>query len=106
MNGKKFIIYVKEMGSRFLSTKSKESKIEDINNGWGKVIKEKGKDIAVYKDEKGTITKVSAVCTHLGCIVNFNDTEKSWDCPCHGSRFTTTGEVINGPANKPLPKLD
>ena len=54
--------------------------------------------VAVYRDEHGALTEFSAVCTHLGGVVHWNDAEKSWDCPCHGSRFEATGPVINGPA--------
>jgi len=57
---------------------------------------------AVYKDPQGKITEMSAVCTHLGCIVSWNASEKTFDCPCHGSRFNTQGKPINGPANKNL----
>ena len=56
------------------------------------------KRIAVYRDEEGALHEKSAVCTHLKCIVEWNGAEKSWDCPCHGSRFDPHGEVINGPA--------
>lgn len=59
--------------------------------------------LAIYKDSKGEVHTFSAVCTHLGCIVSWNELEKSFDCPCHGSRFSgQTGNVINGPANSPL----
>lgn len=68
----------------------------------GKIISLKGKKVAVYKDEKGNILTRSAVCTHLGCIVNWNGSEKTWDCPCHGSRFARDGSVIQGPAIRPL----
>jgi Rieske Fe-S protein len=54
--------------------------------------------IAVYKDKTGQVTELSAVCAHLGCIVHWNSTEKTWDCPCHGSRFEAKGTVLNGPA--------
>ena len=71
---------------------------EEIPPGEGAVIKRGRKKIAVYRDERGDIHARSAVCPHLSCIVDWNSTEKSWDCPCHGSRFDPYGRVINGPA--------
>ena len=56
----------------------------------------------MFRDAQGKLTKKSAVCTHLGCIVKWNQAEKTWDCPCHGSRFMPTGEVIGGPAETAL----
>ena len=53
---------------------------------------------AVYRDDQGRLHTVSAVCTHMGCIVGWNPTESTWDCPCHGSRFDPYGKVVNGPA--------
>jgi Rieske Fe-S protein len=76
--------------------------VDDIPLGEGAVIRQGLKKIAVYRDEQGTRHQLSAVCTHLGCIVSWNSTEKTWDCPCHGSRFAKDGRVINGPANKDL----
>ena len=64
----------------------------------GCVINQDGQAIAIYRDKKSELHTVSAVCTHLGCQVHWNSSEKSWDCPCHGSRFSTDGEVLNGPA--------
>jgi Rieske Fe-S protein len=66
--------------------------------GEAKVFSVDGKQIAAYCDEQGAIHARSAVCTHLACIVNWNDAEKSWDCPCHGARFDYKGKVIQGPA--------
>lgn len=62
--------------------------------------------VAGFRDETGMLKAVSAVCTHLGCVVAWNSAEKSWDCPCHGSRFDVEGGVIEGPAVKNLPKRD
>lgn len=61
---------------------------------------------AVYRDDTGQVHAVSARCTHLGCLVRFNDQERSWDCPCHGSRFDVDGAVLEGPAAKPLEPRD
>lgn len=61
-----------------------------------------GKRTAVFKDEQGAVHAVSAVCSHMGCIVGWNETDRTWDCPCHGSRFELSGEVIHGPATRPL----
>jgi glycine/D-amino acid oxidase-like deaminating enzyme/nitrite reductase/ring-hydroxylating ferredoxin subunit len=62
--------------------------------------------VAVYRDAAGELHKVSAVCTHLGCIVTWNNAETTWDCPCHGSRFDVDGKVIQGPAVKDLEPKD
>lgn len=72
--------------------------------GEGKIIKVKGKKVAVYKDKDGKIYAMSPICTHMGCTVNWNGTEKTWDCPCHGSRYNYDGQVIHGPAQKDLKK--
>ena len=61
-----------------------------------------GDSVAVAKDAAGAVHAVSAVCTHLGCIVHWNAEETTWDCHCHGSRFTIEGEVVEGPAREPL----
>jgi Rieske Fe-S protein len=58
----------------------------------------------VYRDEQGSLHTCSAVCTHMDCIVNWNAAEKSWDCPCHGSRFNYDGKLLEGPAVIDLPK--
>jgi glycine/D-amino acid oxidase-like deaminating enzyme/nitrite reductase/ring-hydroxylating ferredoxin subunit len=77
---------------------------EQIAPGSGAVLRRGllGK-VAVYRDERGRFHERSAVCRHLGCIVHWNDSEKTWDCPCHGSRFDRYGRVVNGPANGDLP---
>jgi glycine/D-amino acid oxidase-like deaminating enzyme/nitrite reductase/ring-hydroxylating ferredoxin subunit len=77
--------------------------VEEIASGQGAVIREGLSKVAVYRDEDGVVHSMSAVCVHLGCIVSWNMAEKTWDCPCHGSRFDALGVVINGPANTDLP---
>jgi glycine/D-amino acid oxidase-like deaminating enzyme/nitrite reductase/ring-hydroxylating ferredoxin subunit len=78
------------------------SSSSEIPPGSGAVRREGSELVAVYRDEAGERHEVSAVCTHRGCIVDWNDTEKTWDCPCHGSRFDRFGGVIQGPANEDL----
>jgi glycine/D-amino acid oxidase-like deaminating enzyme/nitrite reductase/ring-hydroxylating ferredoxin subunit len=77
--------------------------VEEIEFGKGAVLRRGLKKIAVCRDVQGRATELSAVCPHLGCIVHWNNSESTWDCPCHGSRFTSDGGVINGPANVDLP---
>jgi glycine/D-amino acid oxidase-like deaminating enzyme/nitrite reductase/ring-hydroxylating ferredoxin subunit len=76
--------------------------VDEIKAGSGAIIRHHGRRYAVHRDEKGDLHSVSATCTHLGCTVLFNDAEHSWDCPCHGSRFTPDGTIIHGPATTPL----
>jgi len=78
----------------------------EVRAGEGKILKLDGKKVAAYRDEAGTLFCVSPVCTHMKCDVSFNDAEKTWDCPCHGSRFKPDGSVLNGPAREPLEKID
>ncbi|RZL20097.1 MAG: FAD-dependent oxidoreductase [Pedobacter sp.] len=78
---------------------------KDMESGTGGVKEFKGEKLAVYKDEKGKIHALSPVCTHAGCIVNFNAAEVSWDCPCHGGRFDIYGNILNGPPRKPLEEI-
>jgi glycine/D-amino acid oxidase-like deaminating enzyme/nitrite reductase/ring-hydroxylating ferredoxin subunit len=72
--------------------------LDDLQEDEGMVIRRGIKKYAVYKNSEHDIIAFDATCTHLGCVVNWNTTEKTWDCPCHGSRFSKSGEVINGPA--------
>ncbi|HEX8607901.1 MAG TPA: FAD-dependent oxidoreductase [Pedobacter sp.] len=65
----------------------------------------KGEKVAIYKDAVGKLTALNPTCTHAGCIVSFNDAEKSWDCPCHGGRFDVNGKVVTGPPRKDLEKI-
>jgi Rieske Fe-S protein len=66
------------------------------------VISLEGEDLAVSRNTEGKLHAVKAACTHMGCVVEWNKAESSWDCPCHGSRFAADGRVLHGPAVKPL----
>ncbi|MFD3513404.1 FAD-dependent oxidoreductase [Streptomyces sp. NPDC058657] len=79
---------------------------EEIAPGDGAVVRVNGSRCAVYRDPAGTAHAVSARCTHLGCLVSFNSAETAWECPCHGSRFSTDGEVLQGPATRPLERRE
>jgi glycine/D-amino acid oxidase-like deaminating enzyme/nitrite reductase/ring-hydroxylating ferredoxin subunit len=76
--------------------------LQDVKPGEGKILKLDGQRVACYRDDEGKVSTVSAVCTHMGCLVRWNRAEKTWDCPCHGSRFHATGEVMAGPAETSL----
>ncbi len=78
--------------------------LNHIKSDHGEVIEHEGQKLAVYRDGQGALSICSAVCPHLKCVVNWNLAEKSWDCPCHGSRFDTDGAVIDGPALESLSK--
>ncbi|MEC0304013.1 FAD-dependent oxidoreductase [Terribacillus saccharophilus] len=80
--------------------------VPNLKRGEATKVRFNGLLLGVYKDESGEIHQVDTTCTHMKCEVNWNSAESSWDCPCHGSRFSGTGEVLEGPAKKPLKKLD
>lgn len=75
---------------------------KDLKPGQSAIVHVGGKNAAAYRDDAGNLHAVSAACTHLGCLVNFNTAERTWDCPCHGSRFAIDGTVLQGPATKDL----
>ncbi|MEX1095679.1 MAG: FAD-dependent oxidoreductase [Planctomycetales bacterium] len=79
---------------------------DEIPHDSGAVLRRGLRMIAAYRDENGALHERSAVCTHLGCVVQWNAAEKSWDCPCHGSRFDKLGGVFNGPANRDLSPVE
>ncbi|GAB2969635.1 FAD-dependent oxidoreductase [Hymenobacter coalescens] len=79
---------------------------QDIRPGSGAVIGRGPLKVAVYRDAQGQTHECSAICPHLGCVVHWNGTEQSWDCPCHGSRFSAYGELMNGPAASGLGKVE
>jgi glycine/D-amino acid oxidase-like deaminating enzyme/nitrite reductase/ring-hydroxylating ferredoxin subunit len=79
---------------------------DEIKPGEGAIIRHGLKKVATYRDESGAVHERSAVCVHLGCIVDWNSKEKTWDCPCHGSRYDAYGKVFQGPANRDLSPVD
>lgn len=79
--------------------------LRQVPAGAGRIIEYKGRKVAAYRDSAGVLTVRSATCTHMGCLVAWNGAEKTWDCPCHGSRFKPNGGVIAGPAESPLEEL-
>ena len=91
-----------KMASDWVS--SDVDKPSDVKNGEGAIMTDGLKKVALYRDEFGILHSCSAVCPHMGGVLQWNNEEKSFDCPLHGSRFTPDGVVINGPASSNLPK--
>lgn len=88
-----------------LVTPGEIESVDDVPAGEGAILRRGMKKIAVYRSPQGSLHEMSAICPHLGCVVQWNATEKTWDCPCHGSRFRAEGDVLNGPANQNLERL-
>jgi glycine/D-amino acid oxidase-like deaminating enzyme/nitrite reductase/ring-hydroxylating ferredoxin subunit len=88
-----------------LVTPGEVKSADEIPIGEGAIIRRGLKKIAVYRGADDKLCELSAICPHLKCVVEWNATEKTWDCPCHGSRFSSHGEVLNGPANSNLERL-
>src|SRR5690606_33753454 len=82
------------------------SSLTEIENDTGKLVSFENKRLAVYKDANGGVHALNPTCTHAGCIVNWNQEEKSWDCPCHGGRYDIEGNVITGPPQRNLQKIE
>jgi Rieske Fe-S protein len=89
-----------------LATPGEVSTVDEIPRGTGAVIRRGIAKVAVYRDHNGVLHQRSAICPHLGCVVAWNASEKSWDCPCHGSRFDALGRVVNGPSASDLSPLE
>jgi len=77
-----------------------------VKRGEGGIVERHGAQVAVSRDAAGALTLHAAACTHMGCLVAWNQAERTWDCPCHGSRFATDGRVISGPATAPLAEAE
>ncbi len=98
---KDYLYYI--VRDRFASAQG--ASIRVLRRGEGKILNVNGQRAAAYRDEKGTVHLRSAICTHMGCEVKWNQAERTWDCPCHGSRFHADGTVLAGPAESPLSEL-
>ena len=88
------------------ATPDEVSSADEIKLGEGATLRRGLKKIAAFRDDEVKLIERSVVCTHLGCIVHWNGLERCWDCPCHGSQFATDGSVLNGPAVRPLARVD
>ncbi|WP_172194713.1 FAD-dependent oxidoreductase [Saccharibacillus qingshengii] len=82
-----------------------DEKISNLEPDQGALVRHNGKKVGAYRDPKGELFLVDTTCTHMGCETAWNEAERSWDCPCHGSRFSYTGDVLEGPATDPLERL-
>jgi glycine/D-amino acid oxidase-like deaminating enzyme/nitrite reductase/ring-hydroxylating ferredoxin subunit len=80
----------------------KPSSFEALSPGQAAILKIDGKHVAAFRDERGQLHAVSAKCSHMGCLVGWNENDRTWDCACHGSRFELDGQVLHGPATQPL----
>jgi Rieske Fe-S protein len=104
---KKFISYNADVAMHLIKGKLEISSVEpeDLNPDEGSVVMVNGQRAGAYKDREGTLHIVDTSCTHMGCELVWNTGERSWDCPCHGSRFSYVGDVLEGPAEKPLKRI-
>ena len=84
---------------------SKLSSLSDLAAGEARIVNYEGSRLAIYKDQDGEIHALHSACTHIKCDVSWNNAEKTWDCPCHGSRFSYTGVMLTAPARKDLEKI-
>lgn len=96
------------VGSRFVTDRVQRlfaPSLATLERGEGRLVRVDGAAVAAYRGSDDTVVGVSPTCTHLGCTVKWNQAEKSWDCPCHGSRFDVDGQILAGPATKPLRRI-
>jgi glycine/D-amino acid oxidase-like deaminating enzyme/nitrite reductase/ring-hydroxylating ferredoxin subunit len=100
-NANVFVQYLKDVPGV-----AEAREFSDVGPGEGKIFEKRAQKLAVYRGLDNQLLVRSAVCTHLGCLVNWNSAEQTWDCPCHGSRFTPQGEVLEGPALRPLHEIE
>src|SRR5215207_5005122 len=94
-----------EVPSDVLIVKTVDRSVDDLDAGHGGLVSVDGRQLAVYRDDEGDTYELSPRCTHMGCTVDWNDSARTWDCPCHGSRFAADGSVVHGPASEPLERI-
>lgn len=105
-SAKEFVSSVKSITMGFLNRLTSDSEeVSDVKPKEGKIINHNGKKVGVYKNEEGELFCINPVCSHLKCALSFNEAEKTWDCPCHGSRFDIKGNILEGPAVHPIDKI-
>jgi glycine/D-amino acid oxidase-like deaminating enzyme/nitrite reductase/ring-hydroxylating ferredoxin subunit len=106
----KFVTENAKVGSWFIGDRLRprdgREDLDSLQPGDGTIARIGGRHLAVYRDEEGQLHALSARCTHLGCIVGWNRADRTWECPCHGSRFGADGTLLQGPATHPLPQRD
>jgi Rieske Fe-S protein len=106
-----FVSFVEEnvdVAKQFISKRFSYEQIDELvklSNDEAKLVEYKGKRMALYKDDNGELHALDPVCPHAGCIVVWNNAEKTWDCPCHGARYAMDGRLLNGPSIKGLSKV-
>lgn len=108
-SAKSFVTHNAEVGSNFMADWARSLLADEeatLRNGEGTVVKTERGPVGVSRSESGEVNAVSAVCPHMKCVLRWNDGEESWDCPCHGSRFTPEGTVLDGPAIEDLPRRE
>lgn len=95
---------IKETANSLVINKFKVPKkdLDEIENDTGHVFEYSGEKVGIYKDKNGKIFAVKLICTHLGCLLSWNNLDKTWDCPCHGSRFDYEGHQLYNPAIRDL----
>src|ERR671937_432682 len=94
-----------EVPSDVLIVKTVDRSADDLAPGHGGIVNVAGRHVAVYRDAEGRTYELSPRCTHMGCTVDWNDPNQTWDCPCHGSRYAFDGSVVRGPASEPLERI-
>lgn len=103
-SAKRFARHNADVATRFVADRVRPAarSVEEVPRGDGATVRVDGALLAVHRGDDGEVTTRSAICSHLGCVVAWNRAERSWDCPCHGSRFDTDGQVLDGPSTAPL----